>query len=80
MCKGSTSYKIRFFLMSSGSVEQQILKHGLVSHLSLFSTFDQSNLLQLLLDAGLQSLHFFHSVGLLLNCCHGLIFPSGLKV
>ncbi len=44
LCKGSTSYKIRYLSMSSGSVEQQILKHGLLSHLSLFSTCDQSNL------------------------------------
>ncbi len=44
LCKGSTSYKIRYLSLSSGSVEQQILKHGLVSHLSLFSTCDQSNL------------------------------------
>ncbi len=44
LCEGSTSYKIRYLSMSSGSVEQQILKHGLVSHLSLFSTCDQSNL------------------------------------
>ncbi len=41
---GSTSYNIRYLSMNSGSVEQQILKHGLVSHLSLFSTCDQSNL------------------------------------
>ncbi len=44
LCKGSTSYKIRYLSMSSGSVEQKILKHGLFSHLSLFSTCDQSNL------------------------------------
>ncbi len=25
-------------------------------------------------------MRFFHRIGLLLNCCHGLIFPSGLKV
>ncbi len=44
LCKGSTSYKIRYLSMSLLSVEQQILQHGLVSHLSLFLTCDQSNL------------------------------------
>ncbi len=37
-------------------------------------------LLQLLLDAGFPSPRFFQRIGLLLNCCHGLIFPSGLRV
>ncbi len=44
LCKGSTSYMIRYMSMNSGSVEQQIFQHGLVSHLSLLSTRDQSNL------------------------------------
>ncbi len=78
LCKGSTSYKIRYLSLSSGSVEQQILKHGLVSHLSLFSTCDQSNLTLAALDCQVRV--FFHRIGLLLNCCHGLIFQSGLKV
>ncbi len=40
----STSYKIRYLSMSSGSVVQQILHYGLFSHLSLLSTRDQWNL------------------------------------
>ncbi len=81
LCKRSTSYKIRYLSMSSGSVEQQILKHGLVSHLSLFSTCDQSNLTPAaLVGCRVAKSAFFPQNRLLLNCYHGLIFPSGLKV
>ncbi len=31
------------------------------------------------LDAGLPRPCFFHRIGLLLNCCHGLIFPLWVK-
>ncbi len=43
--QGSTFYKKRYSMsVSLGSVEQKILQHCLVSHLSLFLTCDQSNL------------------------------------
>ncbi len=81
LCKGSTSYKIRYLLLSPGSVEQQIHLNGFVSHLSLFSTCDQSNLTPAaLVGCRVAKSAFFNIIGLLLNCFHGMIFPSGLKV
>ncbi len=58
----------RYLSVSSGSVEQQILQRGL-SDISPYSrpTISQISLLQLVLDAGLSSLRFFHGIGLLLN-------------
>ncbi len=36
--------------------------------------------MQLVLDAALPNPHFLHGIGLILNCCGGLIFSRGLKV
>ncbi len=64
LCTGSTSYNIRYLSKSSGSVEQQILQHGL----SVISPYSQP----VFSLAGFKRPHFPHGI------CPGLISPHGL--
>ncbi len=77
LCKGSTSYKIRYLSMNSGSVEQQILKHGLFSHLSWFSTCDQSHLS---VGCRVAKSAYFPQNWATFKLLPWVDFPSGLKV
>ncbi len=81
LCKGNTSYKIRYVSMSSGSVEQQIFHHGLDSHLFLLSTRDQWNLTPAARVGCrvVKSEFFFHGIGLLLILAVGWFFPPWVK-
>ncbi len=76
LCEGSTSYNIRYLSMSSWSVEHQITKHGLVSHLSLFSTCDQP---YLTLAALVGSPRFFPQNWATFKLLPWVVFPKWVK-